>query len=329
MVGLPFDSGPVRATRYEEAVEIVRRLHDGETLDWSGQHYRLDGCQLLVAPVQRPIPLLLGGGGPRMTQFAAQWADTVAFVPKSLPRGGLDPAEFSEIAFEHKISVLDKALTGRASKHPERAILVFGLHRSADEIPLEDWTSREIASASPYFLVGDTERVVNDILARRERWGISHLTFWEEDIEAAAPIVERLRGRKRSTVNRPRAGTPRTRPTVIGKRADESALARSPRSGRHTSVVAGGDRVIDSNRTRSARSSRVRPGSNGQPPSPTGGQGRTLTGKARLGGLRTSLEPQPDARWTPSRPRASREVQLWVVAREPFSGAVVGRRRGR
>jgi probable F420-dependent oxidoreductase len=195
MVGIAFDEGPVRASRYEEAVEIVRRLHQGESLDWAGEHYRLNGCELLVEPVQQPIPLVLGGGGSRMTRLAARWADTVAFVPKSLPGGGLDPAEFSRSAFDHKISVLEAALEQRSTKPPERAALVFGLHRSSDEIPLEDWTSREVASTSPYYLVGDSARVVDEILARRDRWGISHWTFWEEDLDAAAPIVEQLRGR--------------------------------------------------------------------------------------------------------------------------------------
>lgn len=195
MVGIPFDEGPVRASRFEEAVEIVRRLHHGECLDWAGEHYRLTGCELLVEPVQRPIPLVLGGGGQRMTRLAARWADTVAFVPKSLPGGGLDPAEFSQRAFDHKIRVLEAALEQRSTRSPERAALVFGLHRSSDEIPLQDWTSREVASRSPYYLVGDTARVVDELLARRDRWGISHWTFWEEDIAAAAPIVDQLRGR--------------------------------------------------------------------------------------------------------------------------------------
>jgi probable F420-dependent oxidoreductase len=194
MVGIPFDEGAVRASRYEEAVEIVRRLHQGETLDWVGGHYRLNGCGLVVEPVQRPIPLLLGGGGPRMTRLAARWADTVAFVPKSLPGGGLDPAEFSQRAFDHKISVLEVALQERSSEPPERAALVFGIHGSSDEVPLEDWTSREVASTSPYYLIGDTARVVDELLTRRDRWGISHWTFWEEDIDAAAAIIEQLRG---------------------------------------------------------------------------------------------------------------------------------------
>lgn len=193
-VGIPFDPGPVRASRYGEAVEIVRRLHQGETLDWSGEHYRLSSCELGVEPVQRPIPLLLGGGGPRMTTLAAQWADTVAFVPKSLPGGGLDPTEFSQSAFDHKIAVLEAALRRRSTQPPERAVLVFGLHKSSDEIPLEDWTSRDVASTSPYYLVGDSSRVVDEILARRQRWGISHLTFWEENLDAAAKIVQRLQG---------------------------------------------------------------------------------------------------------------------------------------
>jgi probable F420-dependent oxidoreductase len=195
MVGMPFDEGPVRASRYEEAVEIVRRLHHGESLDWAGEHYQLNGCELLVEPVQQPIPLVLGGGGPRMTRLAARWADTVAFVPRSLPGGGLDPAEFSQSAFDHKISVLEAALEQRSTRPPERAALVFGLHRFSDEIPLEDWTSREVASNSPYYLVGDTARVVDEILTRRDRWGINHWTFWEEDIDAATPIVELLHGR--------------------------------------------------------------------------------------------------------------------------------------
>jgi hypothetical protein len=129
-----------------------------------------------------------------MTTLAAQWADTVAFVPKSLPGGGLDPTEFSQSAFDHKIAVLEAALRRRSTQPPERAVLVFGLHKSSDEIPLEDWTSRDVASTSPYYLVGDSSRVVDEILARRQRWGISHLTFWEENLDAAAKIVQRLQG---------------------------------------------------------------------------------------------------------------------------------------
>jgi alkanesulfonate monooxygenase SsuD/methylene tetrahydromethanopterin reductase-like flavin-dependent oxidoreductase (luciferase family) len=35
-VGIPFDPGPTRAARFEEAVGIIRRLHNGETVTHEG-----------------------------------------------------------------------------------------------------------------------------------------------------------------------------------------------------------------------------------------------------------------------------------------------------
>jgi len=192
MVGLQFDAGRVRAARYQEAATIIRGLHSGHTLTQEGTHYRLVDCSLGLTPVQQPIPLLLGGGGPRMIRFAAGHADTVAFVPKSLAGGGLDPQEFSATAFDEKIGVLEDALTSRTTEEPERAILAFEMHRRVDNIPENNWTSREIAATAPYTLVGDTAQIVDTLLERRERWGISFWSCWEEDLQAFAPVVDRL-----------------------------------------------------------------------------------------------------------------------------------------
>jgi probable F420-dependent oxidoreductase len=195
-VGIPFDAGPVRAARFEEAVGLVRRLHHGETVTHDGDFYRLHDCELQVQPVQRPIPLFLGGGGARMTRFAARNADIVGFVPRSLPGGGLDPAEFSAAAFDEKVTVLDTALRERAGAHPERGVLLFFVGRNADEIPPREsgWTAPEILVGSPYALIGDTDQMVDSLLEHRERWGLSYFTCWEEDIAALAPVIAKLAG---------------------------------------------------------------------------------------------------------------------------------------
>lgn len=194
MVGLPFDNGRVRAERYEESVGIIRALHSGERLNHKGAHYELSGCELLVEPVQRPIPLLLGGGGLRMTRFAAPTADTIGFVPRSMPGGGLDPAEFFATAFDEKISALDSALQNRLGVAPERAILAFEVHRRKDDIPENAWAPRDTIASRPYSLVGDTQQIIDTILERRERWGISMWTCWEEDLDAFIPVVAALAG---------------------------------------------------------------------------------------------------------------------------------------
>jgi hypothetical protein len=46
----------------------------------------------------------------------------------------------------------------------------------------------------PYALIGDTEQIIDILLERRERWGLTYWTIWEEDIDAFAPVVARLAG---------------------------------------------------------------------------------------------------------------------------------------
>ncbi len=194
MVGIPFEPGATRAARFEEAVGIIRSLHNGHTVTHRGEFYQLDECDLSVEPIQQPIPLLLGCGGPRMTRFAAAHADIVGYVPRSLPGGGLDPAEFSAEAFGRNVAVLDESLRERTDAGPERGLLLFHVGRTAENMPAdgEGWTSPEILSDSPYALVGDTDRMVEKLLERRERWGLTYFTCWEEDIDVVAPVVGRL-----------------------------------------------------------------------------------------------------------------------------------------
>jgi probable F420-dependent oxidoreductase len=193
-VGLRFDPGGTRAARYQEAVRIIRLLHETGVATLDGSHYQVNECELIVEPVQRPIPLLLGGGGPRMTAFAGLHADTVAFVPRSLPGGGLAPEEFSAAAFSDKIARLDEAEQIRTSAPAERAVLAFEVCRSIDELPTDGWAPPELIADGPYCLVGDTARLIETILERRERWGISHWTCWEEDLDAFVPIIDALAG---------------------------------------------------------------------------------------------------------------------------------------
>lgn len=196
-IGMSFDPGAVRAARFEESVGLVRRLHLGETVTLDGRFYRLDGASLMVDPVQRPIPLLLGGGGPRMTRFAARTADVVAFVPRSLPGGGLDPAEFASTAFESKLALVDEEAARRPDGGPERAVLLFHTVRSLSELPSDpdrSWSSSETLADSPYVLAGDTSWMVDTLQERRERWGISYWTCFETDLELMVDVVARLAG---------------------------------------------------------------------------------------------------------------------------------------
>jgi hypothetical protein len=48
--------------------------------------------------------------------------------------------------------------------------------------------------ASPHVLIGDTERIEDDLLRRREEYGFSYIVFSGDVFDAVAPVVKRLAG---------------------------------------------------------------------------------------------------------------------------------------
>ena len=70
--GFPFDH---RASRFEEALEIITRLLRGEEVTFDGQYHHTRGC-LLTPRGPRPHgpPILIGGRGPRLLRLAATYA---------------------------------------------------------------------------------------------------------------------------------------------------------------------------------------------------------------------------------------------------------------
>lgn len=74
--GIPFPKR--RFDLLEEQLQIVTGLWKtelGGTYDFAGAHYTLENSPALPKPVQSPVPLIVGGGGPRRTpQLAARFA---------------------------------------------------------------------------------------------------------------------------------------------------------------------------------------------------------------------------------------------------------------
>ncbi|GAC1459563.1 MAG: LLM class F420-dependent oxidoreductase [Candidatus Limnocylindrales bacterium] len=190
--GLPFDPPGARASRFEEAVELIARLLRGGPVTHEGTHYRLDGLDGSPHPIQQPIPLLIGGGGPRILRLAARVANIVAFVPRSLAGGGLDPADFAVGPMDGKIQRLESAVVeaARSDGGPERSVLLFGLidrSGAASDARLPP----ELSASSPYALVGDPGAMVELMHERRERWGLTYYVCFARDLERFAPVVER------------------------------------------------------------------------------------------------------------------------------------------
>ncbi len=48
---------------------------------------------------------------------------------------------------------------------------------------------------TPFALIGSHAKIVEDLLARRDRWGFSYVIVGPEDVDTFAPVVAELAGR--------------------------------------------------------------------------------------------------------------------------------------
>ncbi|HVV91581.1 MAG TPA: TIGR03560 family F420-dependent LLM class oxidoreductase [Solirubrobacterales bacterium] len=87
-----------RMDAFEEQLEIVTRQWEEGSFSFHGEHFEIVDLDAQPKPVQRPMPLVVGGsGGPRSLRIAARWAseyNTVFAGPERLRelRGKLDAA---------------------------------------------------------------------------------------------------------------------------------------------------------------------------------------------------------------------------------------------
>jgi probable F420-dependent oxidoreductase len=196
MIGLSFDPPAIRAARFKESLEIITRLLTGEELSYQGQYYQISRLEGMPLPIQQPIPLLIGGGGPSMIRIAARRANIIGFVPRSLPGGGLDDAKFAAETLDSNIEILETAVakSERVDGGPERSILLFSLHSSLADVPEDNWIPRDLVETSPYALIGDTNAMADTLAARRERWGLNYFVCFDTDLEKFIPVVHKLSG---------------------------------------------------------------------------------------------------------------------------------------
>jgi probable F420-dependent oxidoreductase len=187
--GLPFGSPRERVDHLRRTVEELDRL--------LGSHDHRP------QPVQKRVPLMIGGNGSRMMRLTAEHADIAAFTGARLVPGSttgrLVPVAPAEL--EENVARYRRLAEGR--EEPAELNLLIQLvvvtdDRAAAVRPLVERvpdSTVEQALRLPVLLVGTVDEIVAQVRAQRKRYGFSYLTVLEPYIEAFAPVVAALRGR--------------------------------------------------------------------------------------------------------------------------------------
>jgi len=203
--GVPFEPPSARIARLEEAVRVIKGLWNHEITQFTGDYYRVTAPAWPLEPSQRPHPpIFLGGDGRRMLTLAAREADIVGL--------GADPARATPEETDRRVGWIREAAGGRYQELEiqigVQAIEITDNRRRAAEEIVERFATAtshlgiaaapltpDYVLASPRFLVGAVEQIVEELHARRERYGVSYITVHGDAVDAFSPVVANLAGR--------------------------------------------------------------------------------------------------------------------------------------
>ncbi len=200
--GFSLHSPATRVDRLAEAVAVIKPLLEGKQVTYRGDQYRIRGLDGRPLPVQRPRPpLLIGGGGRRVLSLAAREADIVGLNP-DLRAGVIDTRAGPDAtvdATDRKIGWIREAAGDSFSDielHVRIHIASVSEHRDevADAVAPGFGISAAEALASPHALVGTESQIIEQLLQRRERWGLSYVGLSADVLDEMGPVVARLAG---------------------------------------------------------------------------------------------------------------------------------------
>jgi probable F420-dependent oxidoreductase len=201
--GLELDRPGVRIDRLEESLAILKGLMADGPFTFHGKHYSVTDLDGEPKPVQRPHPpLIIGGGAPKILGLAAREAAIVG-VNANL-RGGVAVSDDSArsmtgTATDEKLAWLREAAGTRFDDLELQSFVGFTTFTD-DRSSLAEMmagafgVAPEEALETPVVLAGTLEQMIDDVQARRERWGMSYVVVGIDVMKRFAPAVAKLVG---------------------------------------------------------------------------------------------------------------------------------------
>jgi probable F420-dependent oxidoreductase len=202
-LGIRFDPAPVRVARLAEAVTVLKLLFAAGPVSFHGEYFNVEGIEGAPRPIQQPRPpIVIGGGGRRVLQLAGREADIVS-INYDNRSGVLGPDGVKESTSAFTRQKIDWIREGAGDRFDELEIDI-GIYYTC----VTDDSSGVAARMStrlglppkeiyehPHALIGSVETICDEIVRRRETYGISYLAIGADAAVEFAPVVERLTGK--------------------------------------------------------------------------------------------------------------------------------------
>ncbi|MPY94851.1 MAG: TIGR03621 family F420-dependent LLM class oxidoreductase [Acidimicrobiia bacterium] len=200
--GLTLDPPGLRIDRLQEAIAVVKCLFAPGPCTYAGRYYRVTGLQGTPAPVQRPHPpILVGGGGRRLLSLAGREADIVG-INVNMAKGVIDASaglNATAEATEEKVAWAREAAGERWADvelqvRVHLVVVTDNRQQVAEALAAGFGLTVDQALATPHALCGSPDQIAESLVERRERFGISSIGVALDALDALAPVVARLAG---------------------------------------------------------------------------------------------------------------------------------------
>jgi probable F420-dependent oxidoreductase len=193
--GLPYDRPAVRIDRLAEALPLVRRLLDGETVDHAGGNYTLRAAATGFATAQPRVPLLVGGNGDRLLAVAARHADIVGLVGFTSGTGQVhtDLSHFTWAGLAERVDHVRRCAGDRVGSLELNVLVqrvaVGDRQAVADELAAQTGSPAELFLDSPFVMLGSPTDLADHVRRLREV-GVTYLVaFAERGAADLAPVI--------------------------------------------------------------------------------------------------------------------------------------------
>jgi probable F420-dependent oxidoreductase len=200
-MGVPWDRAGTRLDRMEETLGIIRaHLGDGQ-VDVAGEHVNASGFEGVPKPSNGMPPIMIGGGAKRVLGIAGREADIVSLnFNNSSGRIGAEGVGTSTAELTaQKIDWIREGAGGRFDDLELEIGAYFTVVTDQRNATLAQMAPRfalepEQFAEHPHALIGSVGSICEQLHERRERYGISYVTFGASAAGPVGEIVERLAG---------------------------------------------------------------------------------------------------------------------------------------
>jgi probable F420-dependent oxidoreductase len=200
-VGIDFDEPKVRIDRLADVIAGVKAFRGDGPADISNDTLEWKDFEGLPKPVG-PAPIMVGGGSPRVLRLAGREADIVSLNFNNR-KGMIGPDGVQMSTEAETLKKIGWIKEGAGDRFDELEIEIGAYFTvvTDDVKPVVAGMAQMFGCSEdemlrhPHTLFGSVDAICDELVRRREEYGISYFTVGEDNLEAFAPVVARMTGK--------------------------------------------------------------------------------------------------------------------------------------